>query len=378
MQKFIYRGAWLILLIFLVQTNTAFAVEYGGIGGRPANPQAGNQRSESIFIHTVTPGSHITDAVRVINNTAEKKTLLVSAVDSVVASGGAFSCAQEADVKKDVGAWIVLEKQEVTLESLSNEVVPFTLAIPANASVGEHNGCIVIQEKKVPQKTQQQGIALSFRTGIRVALLVPGEISRKIEIVSLSIAKSPNGEVLLRPQVKNLGNVSVDTDVQVTTRNMFGIGVGSEGGQYPVLRGETSEWNFVFKKPFWGGWFKTTLAASYDASTDASVGVKSGKPLVTIVGPSVWFFSPPTPPAAAVEVAILICLFFIVFSLWLYFKRRRWIKAMWVPYVVQLGDTLPGLAKKFDVSWKLLAQVNSIPAPFTLAPGQKMLVPPSQ
>ncbi len=55
---------------------------------------------------------------------------------------------------------------------------------------------------------------------------------------------------MLRPQVKNTGNVSIDADVSVVTRYFFGLKYAEQGGEYPVLRSETSDWNFDLKRPF--------------------------------------------------------------------------------------------------------------------------------
>jgi tripartite-type tricarboxylate transporter receptor subunit TctC len=118
------------------------------------------------------PGSEKIEGVRVINNTVEKKTLLVYVADSTPSTGGAFACKQFSEEKKDVGAWVTLTKTEVTLNPNSNEIIPFTIKAPANVSVGEHNGCILIQEKKESVKGQA-GVSLSVRTGIRLAITIP-------------------------------------------------------------------------------------------------------------------------------------------------------------------------------------------------------------
>lgn len=127
---------------------SAFAIEYGGFGGRPAYPRADNPRTESIFVHTLEPGAVQKEGVTVINNSSETKTVLVYAADSTPSTGGAFACKQFAEEQKDVGSWIKLEKSEIKLPAGSTQLVPFTITVPLNAGVGEHNGCILIQEKK--------------------------------------------------------------------------------------------------------------------------------------------------------------------------------------------------------------------------------------
>jgi LysM repeat protein len=46
------------------------------------------------------------------------------------------------------------------------------------------------------------------------------------------------------------------------------------------------------------------------------------------------------------------------------------------PHVVQMGETLPSIADKYDVPWQLLAKINGIADPATLTPGQVLKVLP--
>ncbi|MBU1036909.1 LysM peptidoglycan-binding domain-containing protein [Patescibacteria group bacterium] len=382
--KIVFRQlffSFITILFFFSVINppSVLSVEYGGIGGRPAFPRSDNPRTESIFVHTVNPGDAVQEGVKVINNTAETKILMVYAVDSVVSSGGAFACGQLGDPMKGVGNWITLEKGEVTLGSLKSEVVPFSIQIPAKVSVGEHNGCIVVQEKKkdTDSKDSGSGVSLTFRTGLRVALMVPGEIERKLQIAGFEILPKKNGNLNLHPRVRNLGNVSIDTEVKVVTSYFFGSELGRHGGQFPILRDETSEWNFELKKPFWGGWYKAVLAVTYDENPEAGVGIKSGKSLTTLTGSTVWFFSFPTTKGLVVEIVVLLIIISVIFWLWLAAMRKRWIKREWVFYDIQTGDDVKSLAEKNKASWKILVKANKLKPPYTLSPGQRIKIPPS-
>ena len=125
----------------------ASAASYGGVGGKPAYPVANNPRTKSIFIFELKPGQSASSGVQVFNNTNTTQTINLYGVDSVVSSGGAFACAQNNDPKKEVGAWIHLDQNSVTLSPNSNKIVPFTVTVPNNksVSVGEHDGCIAMQ-----------------------------------------------------------------------------------------------------------------------------------------------------------------------------------------------------------------------------------------
>jgi len=365
------------VLFVVFYFNSVLAIEYGGIGGRPAYPQANNPRTESIFIHTLEPGETKEEGVFIINNTANRKEIMVYAVDSAPSTGGTFACKQFAEESDSVGAWIKLNKSEVILESGSKELVPFTITAPSNASVGEHNGCIIVQEKKA--LSEEPGVQLSVRTGLRVVVTIPGQTVRKLEIKDFILNEdSEKGLFILHPFVSNVGNVSIDAEVKVVTKNIFGQVISNHGGNYPILRGQTSDWNFELRRPFWGGWYKSELMVDYDENLEASVGIQSGKPLTTLYGPQITFFSFPTIGGLVIEIAILLLLIVGLLLLFLAKKRQRWIKENWVDYKINSGDDINSLAKNLNVSWKLIVKVNKLKPPYVIVLGEKIKLPPKK
>lgn len=368
---------FLVLGLFIY--NPVLAMEYGGFGGRPANPDPANPRTESIFIYNLNPGDTKEDGVLVVNNSKEKRTLLVYGVDGRVGSDGGFGCSQLLDVQKNVGTWIKMSKTEVVVEPGKNEIVPFKITVPKNASVGEQDGCMMVEEKKEEKPdSNKSGMQIGFRTGMRMVLTIPGEIIRKLEIMGFEVssAKNDTSNYTLRPLVKNSGNVSIDADIKVKTKNIFGVTIVEHGGQSAIMRDTTTDWNYKLKKPFWGGWYKAVLTVEYDANKEASVGVKSGKELTKLERPAIWFFVMPKTNGLIVQGLIVFVILFAGFLYWFYQERKKWIAKSWVDYEIKQGDDIKNLAKKFDVSWKLLASVNKIVAPYVLKKGEKIKVPP--
>jgi hypothetical protein len=368
-----------LLVANLVFMPIAGAVEYGNIGGHPAYPDPSNARSQSIFIHTVNPGDSAQDAVKVVNYTDKPKTLLIYATDSIVSSGGAFGCAQKVEAKPGVGSWIQLEKAEVTLAPQTDAIVPFTLQVPKDANVGETDGCIVIQEKDpAVQNVQQEGgkIQLTFRTAIRVAILVPGNIVKKLSIVGYTVSKSAAGNFILKPQVKNDGNVSIDSDVTTISSYLLGPHLSTHSQQFPILRGATADWNIELNRPFWGGWLKSKFTVSYDANVSNKIGDQANKNIVVHTSKQVIFFSPPRPSALLIELLILALL--LAVALWLRsrLKRRRIIAKVWKDYTVRARDDIKSLAASHGTSWKLIVKTNKLKAPYSLKKGDKIKLPP--
>ena len=371
----------LLLLVFLLTVPKANAAEYGNIGGHPANPIPGNARSNSIFIHTINPTQTVNDGIKVVNYTNDTKTLEVYATDSIISSGGAFGCAQKVDSREGVGGWIKLAANEVTLAPSTEKLVPFTITAPKTAGVGEIDGCIVIQEKNVTQNIKQKGggsVALSFRTAIRVAILIPGKITKQLTVVDYKVTKTPKQDFILQPKVRNDGNVSIDADLVTQTSNIFGLQKAVYEQQFPILRDAVSDWNIEYKRPFWGGFLTSRFIVSYDTNTENTLGDVSGKISTSLISKKVHFFSWPTPPALIIELGALLGLAYAYFYMKRRVKQRTQVRRHWVEYRVGGNEDINTIARRYGISWKTLAKTNKLKPPYALRAGDKIKVPPKK
>ncbi len=350
------------------------AVEQGGLGGRPAHPRAGNTRSESIFIHTLDAGKQIADSVQVINNTPEIKKVLVYAVDSQMSSGGAFACAQAADKPVGVGRWIEVSQKGITLAPGSKQTVDFAIAVPKDATPGEHNGCIVIQDTKQQASPDSNGIVLSLRSAIRVAITVPGDIQKGLVFTGLGFDRKTDDKIVLSAALKNNGNVSLDTQLDVRLRSPVAFSVASTGGNFPVLSGSEGRFNFETGRPFWGGWYRLVATAKYN--DDPAVMLGQGKP-TAVIEKNAWVFLTPKPVAAIIELLVLAT---VVTALAIYFVRRihhRRAMQRATIHTVKPQENLHTIADHYHMSWKQLARINRLKPPFQLKLGQILTVTPS-
>jgi hypothetical protein len=378
MKKYLLTVATVLVAGFLVATPLAGAVEYGGVGGRPANPRADNPRTKSIFVYTSKAGAELSDAVQVINNTDKMRQVTVGAVDSVLSSGGAFSCRQEAEPKEGVGSWIHLSQTQVTVPATDSVTVPFTIRVPQKAGPGEHDGCITIQDASMttsPSKTN--GVVLGFRSGIRVSITIPGKIKKHLSLAGVTVNGPTNGKYMVSSKVQNDGNVSADAQVTASLKPLFGAAGASSTGTYPVLPDSTADLNFEVKRPFWGGLYRGQSVVKYNSDPAVELGAtKATNQSVSDVSDYVWVV--PAPLAAVIELIILAIL---VAAIWFVLHRARHKKHVhkhWSEYTVAKSDTVQKLAEKHGISWKRLAAANKLKAPYELQKGQKIKVPPTE
>jgi len=367
-------------LITLFSIDTAAAVEYGGLGGRPANPRDDNVRSQSIFIHEMKEGTSVKDGVKVFNNTGSTKKIRVGAVDSVPSSDGSFACAQEAEPKGDVGSWISLESDTVTVEDKGEATVGFTISVPKDANVGEHNGCITIQDVQENPTPSSGGVVLSFRSAIRVAITIPGQIVKAIAVSNVAITpnKETSGIYSVQPSIVNTGNVSLDTEIDIHLVSVGGLSVASKKATYPVLAASTGRWTFDFDQPFWGGWYRADVTATFNSNVKESIGETSAQTRASSTKSSEWVFIPPSALGLVIELLAFGVVVAAIILLVRKLQLRKSIRKTWKPYTVKEGDSLQAIAEKRGAHWKHIAKANKLKAPYQLTTGAEILLPPAR
>lgn len=350
------------------------AVSSGGIGGRPAQPDADNPRTQSIFINTVETGQKADDVVRVSNNSDETQTIIIYAVDGVVTNTGSYTCKQASEDRQSVGSWTNISQGEVTLDSGTYVDVPFTIDVPDNADVGEHNGCIVFENKN-EEATESNGVMLRTRQAVRSIVLVPGDLKREVTLDSLNLqllSEKQTAEVSL----KNRGNVSADVDVKVNIDNVFGSTVQSVGGQYPILPDDKLDLIFSDKKLyFWGGWYWQWSEITYGEKAGTYGVPENDEEKVSNASEKKLVFIMPALPAILIYgFAILLVAGIFVWKL-ASKKRKQSNFKKWQHYTVKEDDTLESIAKDRGVGWKKIAKVNNLTAPYTIKNGDELRVP---
>ncbi len=369
----------LALMSVLVLSGSVFA-QSGGIGGRVANPDPTNPRSQSIFIYTLDHDQTKTDQILVVNNTDQEKTINLKSVDGVLTNTGAYTCRQADEPIEDSGGWVKLAKSSVTLPSGGEEKVDFTVTVPPNADVGEHNSCITIQADE-DQAAVGSGVLLRMRQAIRMAITIPGDLHRELAISKFERKYFEAdqkgyeyGKQKYALQVANKGNVSADVDMRITITSLFNREVGIAKGTYPVIPNQTLDQEFAIEfTPMFGGWFSATPSIRYDSRLGI-YGTESDAKYETKTGESIKFFLWPTTTGWIVIIGSLMILMGLIGYLIVSSRRNKKLKKTLHSYVVRQGDTIQYLAERTGMNWKDIAKLNKLSAPYTLTPGQKIVL----
>jgi hypothetical protein len=369
----IFPLATLLMILIAGFGGAATAGAVGDVGGRPALPREDEPRSQSIFIHTIKQGQTIDDKVLVANRSDKEQTVLVYAVDATPTNTGSFSCKQRVEKLEDAGGWIKLAANEVTLGPGKSDIVDFTITAPAKADVGEHNACIAFEAKE-DEGEVSGNLRIRTRSAVRVALTIPGQLHREVGVDSYKVAQEGSLQRYTLT-LKNVGNVSADTKVDVRLRTLFGGTAYQNGGEYPVLSGNKLELSYENNKPpFFGGWFFAQASAAYNPDS-ATWGTKATENLKTVYAQNQLIFVWPQPLGG---IILLLAVGLVVWGVYRLIKQegeRQEVIKSWKSYTVKQGDTVASLAQNTKTDWKRIAAINRLKAPYALTPGTILYVP---
>lgn len=367
-------GAAGAVALLLFMYGPVASAESGSIGIAPAFPQKGNDRTKGIFIHTLKGGESAEDGVQIYNYTKDERTVVLGSVDSIAAADGSFSCKQNSERQSGVGTWVSLETTKVNIPAESNKVVKFQIAVPKDTSPGEHDGCLTAQDTKNFASTSGSGVLLGFRNAIRMVVTVPGKIVKKLSFSRIDITRKSNGDYVVTPVAHNSGNVSLDVNARVQMVGLFGQKTPIQSSNFPVLPGATTGWGFTFARPFWGGLYKARTFFGYNANPADTLG-QNIENQTKIRKETGYVYMLPAPQAAAVLLAVPLCVVFFIITLLRRRYRRRTLHKRMEQYTVQPGDTITGIAKVRGVKWRKLARLNGLKAPYLLEAGKTLFVP---
>ncbi len=176
------------------------------------------------FGYRADPGASVNDSLDVSNRGDTTLTLKVYAADAFTPHGGGIDLLPEDQKSIDVGAWIRLDSDSITVKPQQTVVVPFTLTVPADATPGDHAGGIV-----TTTTTGSGQFAVERRLGSRVLVRVSGDLTPKLEVSQVSVSYPPEFNPLtssiatITYTVANSGNVRLDAHPRITVGGPFGM-----------------------------------------------------------------------------------------------------------------------------------------------------------
>lgn len=243
-----------LLALLTVPPASAAPADPGGTVTWTVQPATADGPDGRISLrHTLDPGATVTDHVTVTNFSDHDATFVVYAGDGTVSPGGDFDVAPGDDARPDGGAWVSLSapvgaeplddgRVRVTLAAAAAVTLPVTIAVPADATPGDHPVGVVAELVDDPGAVQ-----LAARVGVRLHLRVTGTISAGMVADDVHASWSPSwnpfapGVVHVTYVVRNTGDVRLGARSTVTLAGPGGAAaVSSTSFVREVLPGGTT------------------------------------------------------------------------------------------------------------------------------------------
>ena len=218
-----------------------------GIGIAPAGAD-NKPDGRSRFTYKVDPGKTITDHVRVTNAGSTTLVVTVFAADAYNSDNGDFSLRPTDDKRTGASTWVKFDgtqQVEITLKRGESRTVPFTVAVPANATPGDHPAGVLAAATSAGQ------VKVERRIANRMYVRVSGKLQPILTISSFSgtyhSGLNPlDGSITVSATITNSGNVALEGSSTLSTTTWFGINVGQtvRVDQPEILPGNTSTVTF--------------------------------------------------------------------------------------------------------------------------------------
>ncbi len=133
--------------------------------------------TKSYFIFDGKAGIVEKSSVRVTNSGTAKGSVSLYPVDATTGQTSGAVYLNQNDPRKDVGAWITLGTQQLTLNAGQSQIVPFQVTIPNAVRPGQHLGGIVAENLTQSNSSQSNSaiqINVKNLTIIAVQVNLPG------------------------------------------------------------------------------------------------------------------------------------------------------------------------------------------------------------
>ena len=174
--------------------------------------------SDNRMVYSVKPGEVKVSQLMITNLEKVPETLLLYSVDAGSTRDGVFAPGARENKSIDVGTWVQLPFEKVTVPPMERIIVSVTTTIPLNASPGDHFGAVVIEPTtpdtvvKQGQGTVNSGTSIVTRVAVRMYITVAGERIEKFTMSDLSTDWLKD-DLFIRFTLKNEGNVRLTPEM---------------------------------------------------------------------------------------------------------------------------------------------------------------------
>ena len=219
-------------------------------GVQPSGPTKPDPRPNLTY-RDVKPGQRLFDHVAILNISAQPVTLSIFAADAFNTPAGAFDVLRAGQKSRDLGSWVKLRRDRVTIPARSAFITPVELRVPKNAEPGDHAAAILASLRSVSRDPKGNLINRDDRVGTRLYVRVVGRLSPRIELergeADFSGDSPVKGRANVTYTIKNTGNVRLMGKQSIRVTSLLGL--STQAVDLPQLPELLPGGQFTFQQP---------------------------------------------------------------------------------------------------------------------------------
>jgi uncharacterized membrane protein len=206
------------------QQTTADEVNSWSLSPSGADP--GQPGARPNLSYSLAPGATVEDSVVLRNYSNVQLTFRVYATDAFNNETGDFSLLDGNTAPKDVGSWVKVSQESITLAPDTGIDIPITIQVPADAQPGDHSGAILASSRTAAADGSRQ-VLLDRRVGSRLYLRVDGKVNPGLVVEDLKTSYDANvnplgGDLDVSYTVRNAGNIRLGARQEVEINDLLG------------------------------------------------------------------------------------------------------------------------------------------------------------
>ncbi|MEU8280367.1 hypothetical protein AB0C08_39355, partial [Microbispora bryophytorum] len=167
-------------------------------------------------------GQQVTEHIAVINRSTQPVDFAIDANDGYLTAKGYFDMRPSDATPVDGGSWITVP-DKVTIAAGATAVVPVTVAIPQNATPGDHPAGVTASLDTISGQVRVQN-----RVGVRLNIRVNGNYAAKVAVSDIHTTYTWSwnpftpGTLDVTYTLANTGNVRLAPDSRIQTSTLAG------------------------------------------------------------------------------------------------------------------------------------------------------------
>ena len=202
--RLLMKGLVIIVLLTGVQ-GIAFVHAASGdahFSITPGRVPHSNGTHRGYFTYTSKPDSLIQDSIHVTNIGTVRGSVDLYAVDATTNQASGVAFVDPEAPQQDIGAWIKLDSQKLTLNPGQSQEVPFSLRVPAKVRPGQHGGGIIARDATSQTVSSNSHsihttVQVHMQEILGVLVNIPGATVEKLNVTGIIYDRKSTSQNLL-------------------------------------------------------------------------------------------------------------------------------------------------------------------------------------